>query len=142
MAERKQSETPTEKPNPPRPEIENIIGFIMQAENLAEGKNQQKVVSELAQEFAELMYYVETLETQRDNLKKAHSSLLQSKSKVKTVSAAGNPNGKDLDEESKASSDFSLFSKYDGGPRSPYKDPCDYTDYVYNPHSHINRRDY
>jgi hypothetical protein len=60
-----------------KPEIGAITGFIMQAEELADGKHQEACVAEVAQEFGEFMYYVETLERQRDNFKQSYMSLLK-----------------------------------------------------------------
>lgn len=59
-----------------RPEIEAILGFIMQAEELADGKHQKACVSEVAQEFGDLMHYVETIERQRDNIQQSYASLM------------------------------------------------------------------
>lgn len=70
-----------DKSDTTQPGVDYIIEFIMQAEELAEGKQQKKVVSEVANQFGELMYYIGQLETQRDNFKKSYTSLLNSKRK-------------------------------------------------------------
>lgn len=82
-----ENSAPTEKPSPKRPDVDLVIEFIMQAEQVAHGKHQKGVVAAVAAQFGEAMYYIEKLEEQRDNLKDAHAKLLKSKTSSAANSA-------------------------------------------------------